>query len=286
MALYTATIILAINGVLSKAIPLNAVTITCLRCAIAFCALAAILKLQKSHDLFRFKNTQSYGFVLIVSGLMALHWSSFFHSMQISTVAIGILAHYSFPVITVIVEPLLDKQRPKFTDVLAGIIVLVGVALMVPSWNLHESAFWGVVFGLVSAVAWATRNIVQRRCLGQESGQSVMAYQLLVIILLTVGFSDWAAVTQITQNVWLMLLLLGVVSTAFGHTLFAISLRVISAKSVSLISCMQPPMAIALSWFFLQEMPTLHTVMGGSLILMVALYEANKIKPTSAKSTL
>jgi drug/metabolite transporter (DMT)-like permease len=112
-----------------------------------------------------------------------------------------------------------------------------------------------------------------------------MTYQLLVIIVLTLGFSDWEAVSHVTPNVWLMLLLLGVVSTALGHTLFAISLRVISAKSVSLISCMQPPLAIALSWLFLQEIPTINTVMGGSLILMIAFYEAIKIKASPINNT-
>lgn len=284
-ALYTATVILAINGVLSKAIPLDAVTITCLRCAIAFTALACILSLQKSDNLFRLQNTKSLPIVFVIGMLMAAHWSSFFHAMQISTVAIGILAHYSFPVITVIVEPLLDKRRPKASDLIAGTIVLGGVALMVPSWELGQSAFTGVIFGLLSACTWAARNIIQRRYVATESGQSIMAYQLLVVVLVTFAFMDTSAISDLNRNSWLLIILLGVVSTAFGHTLISISLRALDAKSVGLISCMQPPMAIALSWLLLEENPGLRTLLGGGLILAVALYESAK-KQSEAKKAL
>ncbi|WP_053979309.1 DMT family transporter [Marinagarivorans algicola] len=278
LALYSATVILAINGVLSKSIPLDAITITFARCGIACIALCMILQLQRSQNLLSLKARKSYGFVLLVGALMACHWSSFFHAMQISTVAIGILAHYSFPVITVIIEPLLDKQKPQKNDLLAGMAVLMGVGLMVPSWDLNSQAFLGVAFGLLSGATWAVRNIVQRRWLSQESSQSIMIYQLLVILLFTAAFIDYPSLLLASNNTWLMLLLLGVVSTALGHTLFSISLRVMQAKSASLISCLQPPIAVGLSWLILAEQPTVQTLIGGSMILGIALYEAIKIK--------
>ena len=284
LALYSATAILAINGVLSKAIQLDAVSITFLRCAIAIVALAAIFKVQRGKNLFRLLNPKRLPFVVLVGLLMAAHWSSFFHSMQISTVAIGILAHYSFPVITVILEPLWDKQRPKLADIIAACVVLVGVALMVPSWQAGGSAVVGVAFGLLSATTWGLRNIVQRRYLAAESGQTMMFYQLLVIVLATAVFIDIPSIQQLAPASWWMLLLLGVVSTALGHTLISISLRVLNAKSISLISCLQPPLAVALAWLFLSEAPNLQTFLGGGLILLVALYETQKTKKEDAAS--
>ncbi|MDZ7923425.1 MAG: DMT family transporter [Marinagarivorans sp.] len=278
IALYTATCILGINGVLSKAIALDAITITFMRCVIAFAALAIILLAQKSKNLFKLNDNRNFIFVLIIGALMSVHWSSFFHSMQISTVAIGILAHYSYPVITVIVEPLLDKKLPRPQDMGAALLVVIGVALIAPSWDIHGSAVAGVLFGLLSAITWAARNIITRRYLSKEAGQSIMTYQLLVIIIFTAGFANTGAIANASTQTWLMLLLLGIVSTAIGHTLVVISLRVLSAKSVSLISCLQPPIAIALSGLILHEFPALTTLLGGTLILCVAFYEAIKIK--------
>ena len=279
LALYSASVIIAINGVFSKVIPLDAITITFTRCVIAFIAMCIILQLQNTQSLFRLRNKSSYLKIVAIGALMSVHWSSFFHAMQTSTVAIGILAHYSFPIMTVLLESLLNKQRPAIKDVISGLIVLVGVAIMVPSWNLDSQVLIGVGFGLLSAAAWSTRNVLQGRWLANESGQSIMTYQLLLVAIFTTLLCDFSALSQVSNTTWITLLLLGVVSTAFGHTLFAIALRVINAKSVSLISCLQPPIAIGLSWLIIAEVPTLETLIGGSIILCVALYEAINAKP-------
>ena len=275
-ALYSAVLILAVNGVLCKSIALDAVSITSLRCAIAFMVISLFFTLGNNRHLFKLSSAKSILPVTIIGLLMTVHWSSFFHAMQISTVAIGILAHYCFPVITVLLEAALNRRLPALKDVLASLAVIVGVAIMVPSWDLNNQALMGAAFGLLSALTWACRNVLQGRWLAHESGQSIMLYQLLVIVIVTAAFIDWPAATQMSERSWLMLILLGVVGTAFGHTLFSIALRAINAKSIALIACLQPPVAIFLSWLLIDEMPSSTTLIGGSIILAVAGFEAAK----------
>lgn len=275
-ALYSAVLILAVNGVLCKSIALDAVSITSLRCAIAFTVISLFFTLGNNRHLFKLSSTKSILPVITIGLLMTVHWSSFFHAMQISTVAIGILAHYCFPVITVLLEAALNRRLPALKDVLASLAVIVGVAIMVPSWDLNNQALMGAAFGLLSALTWACRNVLQGRWLAHESGQSIMLYQLLVIVIVTAAFIDWPAATQMSERSWLMLILLGVVGTAFGHTLFSIALRAINAKSIALIACLQPPVAIFLSWLLIGEVPSSTTLIGGSIILAVAGFEAAK----------
>lgn len=273
-ALYSAVLILAVNGVLCKSIALDAVSITSLRCAIAFAVISLFFTLGNNRHLFKLTNTKSILPVVIIGLLMTVHWSSFFHAMQISTVAIGILAHYCFPVITVLLEAALNRKLPAIKDVLASCAVIVGVAIMVPSWDFNNQALLGATFGLLSALTWACRNVFQGRWLAHESGQSIMLYQLLVIVIVTLAFIDWPEVPQMSDQSWLMLMTLGVVGTAFGHTLFSIALRAIEAKSIALIACLQPPVAIFLSWLLIGETPSPTTLIGGSIILAVAGFEA------------
>lgn len=275
-ALYSAVLILAVNGVLCKSIALDAVSITSLRCAIAFTVISLFFILGNNRHLFKLSSTKSILPVITIGLLMTVHWSSFFHAMQISTVAIGILAHYCFPVITVLLEAALNRRLPAVKDVLASLVVIMGVAIMVPSWDLDNQALMGAAFGLLSALTWACRNVLQGRWLSHESGQSIMLYQLLVIVIVTAAFIDWPEATQMSERSWLMLILLGVVGTAFGHTLFSIALRAINAKSIALIACLQPPVAIFLSWLLIGEMPSSTTLIGGSIILAVAGFEAAK----------
>lgn len=273
-ALYSAVLILAVNGVLCKSIALDAVSITSLRCAIAFTVLCLFFTIGNNRQLFKLSSTKSVFPIIAIGVLMTVHWSSFFHAMQISTVAIGILAHYCFPVITVLLEAALNRKLPAVKDVIASLAVIGGVAIMVPSWDLNNQALLGAAFGLLSALTWASRNVLQGRWLAHESGQSIMLYQLLIIVIVTAVFIDWPEVTNMSERSWTMLLLLGSIGTAFGHTLFSIALRAINAKSIALIACLQPPVAIFLSWLFIGEVPSQTTLIGGSIILAVAGFEA------------
>ncbi len=272
LAIYTAMVLLAINGVLSKTIPLDAITVTCLRCSIAFFALLAFALWQQQP--WGFKSTRERCLVVGLGVLMGIHWSCFFKGMQVSTVAIGILAHYTTPVVTVTLEPLLDKRLPKAADVLAALIVLIGLAIMVPEWHWGSQTLWGIFFGVCSALTLATRNVFQRRWLSNNSSVQSMVIQVFVGALVCAPFSQFDQLGPLTSTDWWLILGLGLVSTAFAHTLIVVSLQHLAAKSVSLISCFQPPLAILLGWLLLNESPNLNTFIGGSLILGCALYEA------------
>ena len=276
LSLYSAVIILSINGVFAKAIPFDAVTVTHIRCLIAAIVLLAFTLLQKQS--LKLTRTKQYTKVFFLGCLMALHWSAFFKGMQVASVAIGILAHYTYPVLTVIFEPLLYGKRPASGDLIAGLFVLVGVILMVPDWTFNSNTLSGVMFGLISALAFGSRNILQRRWLQGEPGGGVMFYQVLVVALVTLPFTlvlnSYQKLAAASVDVWLMIITLGVVSTALGHALLSNSLRSLSAKTVSLIACLQPPLAILLSWIFIGESPLPITLLGGALILATAAYES------------
>ncbi len=275
-SVYIATVLLAINGLLSKTIHLDAVSITALRCAIACAALLAFARWEGS----------PWGFVswrrkLLVIGLgvlMGLHWSLFFHAIQVSTVAIGILAHFSSPLITVTLEPLLDRRWPAWEDAIAAACVMLGLGIMVPQWSLDNQALWGIVFGLGSALTMASRNVFQRRWLQGESSAQGMVVQTGVAALLCLPALDVAGASALPASQWGYILLLGLVSTALAHTLLVVGLKHLPAKTVGLISCFQPPIAIVLSALLLREMPAGRTLVGGSLILACALYEAIKVQ--------
>jgi drug/metabolite transporter (DMT)-like permease len=74
------------------------------------------------------------------------------------------------------------------------------------------------------------------------------------------------------------LLLLAFLTTAIGHSLMLHSLKFFSASTASIISSLQPIFGIILAFFFLQEMPTIHTFFGGGLILLTVVIESIRSK--------
>ena len=182
--LHIANILLAGTGLFAKLIDLPAIDIIARRCLLAAVFLLIITFALKRT--FVFERLRDCLLMLLCGLLMCVHWVTFFHAMQVSTVAIGMIALYTYPVMTVLVEPLWQGQRPKRIDVLCGLLVLAGVCLLVPDFSLRTGAALGVMWGLVSAATFTLRNIVQRQYLGAYRGDTAMFYQSLIA-----GLAAW-----------------------------------------------------------------------------------------------
>jgi drug/metabolite transporter (DMT)-like permease len=65
----------------------------------------------------------------------------------------------------------------------------------------------------------------------------------------------------------LLLSILGIFCTAGAHTLFIQGMRKIKAQIASIISSLEPVYGIVLAFFFLHEIPSLRSILGGIIIL-------------------
>ncbi len=275
LLLYVGLTLLSLNGLFAKLIPLDAFPMTQLRSLIAiggfylFCRLFRMsLRVQSVKQLLGI-----YGLGVI----MGIHWGTFFHAMQISTVAVGILALFSYPMITILLEPLFARSRLSARDVFSGILVLVGLVIMVwedlgggLSGNILQGAFWGVF----SALLFSLRNLCQKYYFAATPSSALMFHQLVAIALLFIPVVDLSTTRLLNPYDWLLLVLLGFLGTAAAHTLYTASLKLLAAKTVSLVGCMQPVVSIFLAWIILREAPSAAVIAGGSIILVVAIAES------------
>ena len=69
-------------------------------------------------------------------------------------------------------------------------------------------------------------------------------------------------------------IVLALLTTAIGHTMFINSLKYFKASTASIIGSTQPVFGIIIAYFFLNEIPTVNTFMGGSLILATVIIES------------
>ena len=80
------------------------------------------------------------------------------------------------------------------------------------------------------------------------------------------------------QTQWPYIVMLAFVTTAIGHSLMVHSLQFFSASTTSIISSTQPVFGIIIAFFFLNEIPTINTYIGGGLILATVLVESFRSK--------
>ena len=122
IAVHSAVLIFGLTALFSKLISLTALEITLLRSIFAvFIILAIFLWQNKSIKLSKAKD---YSIVILLGVLLALHWVTYFHAMQVSSVAVGVIALYTFPIMTVFLEPLFHGEQVNINDVMSAVTVL------------------------------------------------------------------------------------------------------------------------------------------------------------------
>ncbi|WP_299525926.1 DMT family transporter [uncultured Lutibacter sp.] len=266
-----AVLLVSTSGLLGRYISMPPPVTIWLRCLLAVVILGAYIWYKKI-DL---KVERKKDWVtIILSGLFfGAHWITYFYALQLSNVAIGMLSLFTYPVITALLEPLFFKTKLNVKHVLLGVIVLIGVYFLSPEFNIENNHTKGVLFGLISAVFYAIRNILMKKKVANYHGSMLMFYQMLIITLVL-----WPVLfifeVKPTTNDWQALLVLALVTTSIGHTLFVMSFKNFSISTASIMSSVQPIYGIIFGFLLLNEIPSGNTLIGGFLILTTVVIES------------
>ena len=211
---------------------------------------------------------------LLVGGLLlGGHWICYFFALQYSTVAIGMLSLFTYPAFTAILEPIILKTRFRASHVLLGTLAMLGIYFLAPNFDLQDNYTKGIVLGLISSILYSLRNIFLKHKVERYPGSTLMFYQLMVVTVLT-----WPVLlvwdTSGITGQWIPTLALALVTTAIGHTLFVMSFKHFSVSTASIISSSQPIYGIIMGILFLNEIPGLNTIIGGTLIITTVIVES------------
>lgn len=265
-----AMLFVSTSGVLGRYIDLPPAVTIGIRAFGAMILLGIFVKFKG----FSFSLARKDALAIIASGvLMGMHWITYFYSLQLSNVAIGMLSLFTYPVMTSLLEPLFFRTKFSKMHILLGILVLIGIYFLVPEFNTDNDYFLAILIGLVSALCFALRNLLVKTKIGEYNGSVVMWYQVLVIaIMLIPAYFIFETEGFVQQLPYIGILAL--LTTALGHTLFLFSLKRFSVTAASLMGSIQPIYGIILGVIFLSEIPGWRTVLGGGLILVSVVIES------------
>jgi drug/metabolite transporter (DMT)-like permease len=271
ITLHFGAFLMAGAGLFSQIINLPAWDITGYRTWVAAIALFAWVWWREGN--VALPAPRDYGRMLILGCLLCVHWVTFFHSMQVSSIAVGMLSLYVYPVITVFMEPLLKGTKIDWGDVVSGFFVLMGVFFLVPEFTFANNMTQGVLWGVLSGFTFAVRNLLLGLWFNRQSAARSMSYQVLIVALLMTPVILTSRHIPTPHDAW-CLLALGLCFTAFSHTLFGYSLRHLKAKTVGLVACLQPVYSVTYAVIFLNSIPDTPTFIGGGIIVAATLYES------------
>lgn len=209
--------------------------------------------------------------------LMTIHWVSYFYSLQLANVAICMLAIFTYPIITSILEPLILNTKFEKIHILLGLMTLAGIYFLEPNIDFSGANFQAISLGILSATAYALRNVLMKKSIATHNGSKLMFIQVVIASIILSPFLITKGVGNITEQ-WWVILLLALFTTVIGHTLFLMSFKRFSVTAASILSCTQPLFGIILAMIFLGEYPALSTLIGGGLILASVIIESFNTK--------
>lgn len=273
LRIHLAVLLFGLSGLFGRLVSLPAVIIVLGRVFFASVSMFAMFAARRKE--VRLAKTRDYLMLALAGLILAAHWTAFFMSIKVSTIAIAVLTYSTFPLFITFAEPLLFGEKLKKSDLFAAIAMFAGVILIVPEFNLSNDITVGVLWGMASSVTFAAMTLINRRYASKYEGAVIAFYEQITATAALIP-SLFLTTFSATFSDMVMLLLLGVVFTAAAHSMFIGGMKTIKAQSAAMISSLESVYGIAAAAILLKEIPQFDEIAGGAIILGAALYSTVK----------
>lgn len=265
------------TGILGKLIHLDAFVIVWHRVLIAFIALGiGLVYLKKS---FKISSSSNLLKVFGVGIIVALHWMTFYKSIQLSTASLGILCLSTTTIHVTWLEPLIMKRKFSWIEFGLGLLVIYGIYFV--SSDFKADDFEALAYGLTSALCAALFSVFNARLAQDIPSSTITFYELLIgfifmsVVLLFTGDLN-ENLFAMTMSDFLWLLFLGILCTSFAFLATIEVVKRLGAFTVSLSINLEPVYTILLAIVILNENELLgfEFYMGSAIIVIVVIANA------------
>ncbi len=277
LKIHLAVVLFGMAGVLGKLVLQPPLVIVLARTLLAFFSLGLILAFTGRLEAPGWN--KYFGLQATAGLLLALHWWTFFKSVQVSTVAVGLLAYSSFPVFTTVLEPFFFREPFRKRDGLTAAGVSLGLVMIVWPYSWGDRVVVGTGWGIVSGLLFSILSLLNRKLVTRTPAITVAFYQNGFAALAFVLPAVAGKPILLSTGDILGLVLLGVVCTALAHALFIGSLQQIRVQLAGVIASLEPVYGAIFALLLASEVPGKWTIAGGTLIVgttMVAMYWREK----------
>lgn len=235
------------TGVLGDEIQLSSERITFFRTGIAFFSLlllGLIIPSKKELSLQQMTSLMFTGFIV------GLHWLTFFHSIKISTISIGVVCMSSSTLFTALLEPIIFKRKILASEIILSFFILSGILFI---FGFEPEYTAGIIVGLISAFLASLFSVINGRHIKNKTSLQITKFEMfggflvLAIILGAQGKINAALFTEVTTIDWIYLLILGLICTTAAFMVSVWIMKFVTPFTVSLSINMEPIYAILIA---------------------------------------
>jgi drug/metabolite transporter (DMT)-like permease len=195
-------------------------------------------------------------------------------SVALNGAAVAVVLIYLYPTFVTIGGWLLYREPIGRVQVAALVLALIGCALIVRVYDpeVLRVSWLGALVGLLSALTHTVYVLASQRAVLTVNPWVSLAYTMLFGSIVLLALNLVAAPQRLfaigEAQVWLIILLLALGPTLGGYGFFTLALRHIPARTASLLSVLEAPVAALIAVALLGERLEALQIAGMTLILL------------------
>lgn len=251
--LHIAILLAGFTGVLGKLITMNEGLLVWYRLLITSVTVWILFAITKKIQKINLKE------ILKICGIgfiSALHWVFFYASIKYANVSVGLVCFAAIGFFTALLEPLISRKRVNITELLFGVLSILGVYLI---FHFDAQYKTGIVLGIISSFLASLFPILLKHSMKKTNMQTVLTWQMTggMLALTAImpfylkAFPVAYLLPSLRDFLWLMVLawLCSVVAFQFAMN----ALQKLSAFTVSLNYNLEPLYGILMAFIIFKE---------------------------------
>lgn len=267
LKLHLVVFIFGFTGILGKLIETTAIPLVWYRMFIGAVAILGFLLHKKRKLKLPIKDVLM---LLGVGVIIAAHWITFFHAIDISNVSVALATISSTAFFVSFLEPLFFKRRIIPYELLFGFLAIAGVYVIFKVEGDYRN---GVLVALISAFLAALFSVLNAKILRKKIRPNVITFYemlggflVISVYMLFKGDINYSLFT-VPNSDWVYIIILGTICTAYAFIAIVEIMEVLSPYTVALSINLEPVYAIVIAYFYFDERMDQSFYLGAILII-------------------
>jgi len=197
----------------------------------------------------------------------------YYTSIQLTNISTAVVLMYTAPIYVTAFSTLFLKEKLSLPKAGAIALMLIGCALVSGVVGGLKLDVTGVLLGALSGVNYDVYNIILKILLSKgDDALTVSLYGFLFMALIAIPLAEPASMIPLISRdpvvIIPLLVGLGVFTYVIPYFLYNLSMRSLSAGTVSALGVMEPMSATLYSIIFFKEIPDMFAIIG--IVLVIA----------------
>lgn len=254
--LHFIVVLLGFTAILGALIRIDAISLVWYRTFFAALGLLLYIRLK---GIAMQATAKQIAHLFMIGTVVALHWITFFHAIKVSNVSVTLGVFASTTLFTSFLEPILQKRRIFWLEVLIGMVIILGIYLI---FQYEMQYVEGILFSLLSAFLNGLFVVLNRNISRRWHPVVISTWEMTGgFLAITVYFAFTAQIepvlTMLNLSDLLWILVLSLLCTSYAFTAIVEIMKELSAYTVVLAVNLEPVYGIFLAFLIFGEAETM-----------------------------